>query len=228
MELLTCYDDLKREGNRLSNDDRHHEAIECFDKALEIKPRDADVLIMKGDAFFMSAKYAESIRCFEDVIDVNPDNAVALNSKGFVLHTFGLHQDALEYYDRALAVEPDKYLTLLNKGDLLYETGNYRDAILCYARILASCPNDGSALFGQKRTSEKIHMQKCSDDSHDRTNKPDPATISNDRGRSMYKLGKYQEALQCHDDALATDPDNVVALKGKIKSLEKLIENWKA
>ena len=44
----------------------------------------------------------------------------------------------------------------------------------------------------------------------------------NGQGDSLYKLGKYQDAVQCYEKVLAIEPDYIEALKGKGYSLYRL------
>ena len=50
---------------------------------------------------------------------------------------------------------------------------------------------------------------------------PDYILLS-DKGDSLYRLGKYRDAIQCYERALGIDPDCVNALSGKGHSLEAL------
>ena len=66
----------------LGNND---EAIECYDKALEINPQNADAYYKKGLSLSTIEKYAEAIECYDKALEINPQNADAYYKKGSIV-----------------------------------------------------------------------------------------------------------------------------------------------
>ena len=48
------------------------------------------------------------------------------------------------------------------------------------------------------------------------------ASALNNKGDALYNLGRYQEAMIYYDKALAIDPKNIDAIKGKQQALAAL------
>ena len=67
--------DLLVEGKRLYDARKYEEAIASFDKAIEIKPKFADVWSSKGDALRRLKKYEEAVASFDKAIEIKPKNA---------------------------------------------------------------------------------------------------------------------------------------------------------
>ena len=59
--------------------ERFAEAIECYDKVIQLNPLHADAHNNKGISFYSTEQYPESIECFEKV---------ALIIKRFFVHLF--------------------------------------------------------------------------------------------------------------------------------------------
>ena len=60
-------------------------AIECYDKALEINPQNADAYYKKGLSLSTIEKYAEAIECYDKALEINPQNADAYYKKGSII-----------------------------------------------------------------------------------------------------------------------------------------------
>ncbi|MEQ8225750.1 MAG: tetratricopeptide repeat protein, partial [Candidatus Eremiobacterota bacterium] len=59
-------------GMNLCCEGRYEEAVKCYDKALEINPKNIDVLTKKGTALIDLEDYEESIKCFNSVLEIDP------------------------------------------------------------------------------------------------------------------------------------------------------------
>jgi tetratricopeptide (TPR) repeat protein len=53
----------------LGNND---EAIECYDKALEINPQNADAYYKKGLSLYYLGNNDEAIECYDKALEINP------------------------------------------------------------------------------------------------------------------------------------------------------------
>jgi uncharacterized protein YjbI with pentapeptide repeats len=64
-------------GNALRNEGKYNEAIEYYDKALEINPNYADALNGKGNALRNKGKYNEAIEYYDKALEINPRHPYA-------------------------------------------------------------------------------------------------------------------------------------------------------
>ncbi|CAD8129465.1 unnamed protein product [Paramecium sonneborni] len=60
---------------------KYQEAIECYDKALLINPKNDQIWNNKGHALRNLNKYQEAIECYDKALLINPQNDQALNNK---------------------------------------------------------------------------------------------------------------------------------------------------
>ncbi|MEM2900606.1 MAG: tetratricopeptide repeat protein, partial [Thermoplasmata archaeon] len=64
-------------GTALYNLERYEEALECYDKAIELKPDSEEAWNNKGNTLRKLGKNKEAIDCYDAVLRINPDNAEA-------------------------------------------------------------------------------------------------------------------------------------------------------
>jgi tetratricopeptide (TPR) repeat protein len=84
----------------------YNEAIQCYDKALEIEPNHAYVWIKKASALVDLGKLNEVIQCIDKALEIEPNDAPTWNNKGLVLAKLGKYDEAIQCYDRALEIDP--------------------------------------------------------------------------------------------------------------------------
>jgi tetratricopeptide (TPR) repeat protein len=104
--------DLLNEGKLLSKEGKFIEAIECFDRALDIDSSNVDALICKGAATSGLGKFSEAIECFDRALDIDSGNTGALVNKGVILTNLGKFSEAIEFFDRTLITDPGNKIAL--------------------------------------------------------------------------------------------------------------------
>ena len=102
-------------GNVLTDMERPEEALEAYDKALEL--------------------------CLED----SEIDATAQNRKGNALLDLGRFEEAIECYDKAIELEPRNTSFLLNKGVVLMELDRFDEAEILFTKVLALDPSNDDA-----------------------------------------------------------------------------------
>ena len=80
--------------------DKFQEAIEYFNKVIELNPNDSIVFNNKGLAFYYLQLYEDAIECFDDAIESNSKNTLAYYNKSMALFRLEKYQ---EYLFRAAA-----------------------------------------------------------------------------------------------------------------------------
>jgi len=127
----------------------HEEAIHCYDKALELDPRDAPTWTNKGNSLNSLGRYEEAIHCYDKALELDPHDVIAWTNKGNSLTSLGRYEEALGFFDKALALDPHNVNAWTNKGNSLTSLGRYEDAVHCYDKSLEFDPRDVDAWFGK-------------------------------------------------------------------------------
>jgi tetratricopeptide (TPR) repeat protein len=185
-----------KEGDVLQNQSKHDEAIQAYDKAIEIEPQSEEAWTKKGVALFgsESATADDSVRCFDNAIMINPNYAEAWYQKGWWLDTSVVYafmdggpdardemaRKALECFDEVTRIEPNNTKALEKKGDNLELLGMNTEALLCFDRIISIDPKNNWTVYGAWENKGKIYR----------------------------KLKNYELAVKCYDEAISAYNDD--------------------
>jgi Flp pilus assembly protein TadD len=140
-------DKLCDAGIALNDAGRFAEAVECFLKALELRPDFTDARFNLGNAFAGLGRVDDAIECYRAVLARVPGSADTHSNLGVVLLERGDVDAAMASYERALAIRPDHAEALNNLGTLLEERKRRRDAIALYRRALKADPAAARAAY---------------------------------------------------------------------------------
>src|SRR5918998_1865894 len=86
----------------------YHEAVKCFDSAIEIEKRIEKkpiYLCSKGLALCRLEKNNEAIECYGKAIEINPNLAEAWKDVGLVLKDSGRYKEAVKCYGKAIEID---------------------------------------------------------------------------------------------------------------------------
>ena len=190
--------DWNNKGSALADQGKYDEAIQAYDRAIELEPKNIDAWNNRGEAFHNQAKFDEAIRCFDKAIEIDPQYAAAWNNEGTVLDDQGKYNESISYFDKAIsyfdkAIKLNPMLTARvfnNKGYAFQYLGNYDKAVQAYDDAIALDPNIKEAW--------------------------------NNKGYALYYQGKYDEAIQAFDKATEINPQYAAAWNGKGDALKAL------
>ena len=167
-------------GRILSQYKRFDEAIECYDKAIQVfRPKNFvsgldNIWVNKGVAMGDAGKYSESLECFDKAIEINARNVLAWTVKGINLSILRRHDEALLCLDECIRINPTDSTMWDNKGNILNAIGRYEKAIECYDKSLSLNPNNEITLRSKetainyiKRDKDGLDFQICDLFEHD-------------------------------------------------------------
>ena len=99
--------------------DMNEEAIETFNKAIEIDPRNTEFYLMQAVALHNFSKYEEAIQVLNKGIEIDPKNSEIYDSKAFTLIHLSKHDEAIEASEQAIKLDPKNANFYRNKGSAL-------------------------------------------------------------------------------------------------------------
>jgi glycine betaine/proline transport system substrate-binding protein len=142
-------------------------AIECYDKALEIKPKYDNAWYNKGTTLDNLGRHEEAIVCYDRALEIKPKYVNAWHNKGSTLDNLGRHEEAIVCYDKALEIDPKYVDAWHNKGIALDELGKHEKAIECYDKALEIDPKYVNAWNAKGQALNKLgrHLEalECTD-----------------------------------------------------------------
>jgi tetratricopeptide (TPR) repeat protein len=202
----------------------HVEAVASFDRALRIRPDDAEALYNRALVLKAMKRFDAALIDFERILALHPRDVEALCNCGIVLFELSRFDSAVLSFDRALAIRPDHAQAHNSRGVALHALRRFDEAVASYDRALFLKPdyveafnNRGNALKALERFDEALA-------SYDRALalRPDYAEALNNRGNALMNLGRPDEALAGYDRALALKFDYAEAFNNRGNALLSL------
>jgi tetratricopeptide (TPR) repeat protein len=217
-------------GTALANLGKHQQAIECFDKAIEINPNDVNIWNSKGTALANLGKHQQAIECFDKAIEINPNDVNIWNSKGTAFHYLSKYQQAIECFDKAIEVNPNDADAWSAKGHSLNNLKKYHQAIECFDKAIEINPNDADAWYSKGVAFDYLIKHTEAIECYEKALaiNPDQVCAWYGKGGAFRKVGKHKEAIECYEKALAINPEDALAWYSKGLSLDSLFGHKKA
>ncbi|OPY55200.1 MAG: tetratricopeptide repeat protein [Methanosaeta sp. PtaU1.Bin112] len=116
-------------GDELNAQYKFDDAIQAYDKALEINKSHIAALAGKGEALWNTGRYNESLKSFDEVLNLSPYYVRAWVGKGVAFHSLGNLKESRRSYDRALEIDPKYAMAWNDKAWLFYKQDMYQEAV---------------------------------------------------------------------------------------------------
>lgn len=104
-------------------------AIECYQRALHLRPDSSETLINLGRLYAESGQFDAATDSFTRAIEIDPRDPTALYNLGVVAQDMGRDPEAIELYQRALGLDPLLAEAHYNLATIFDRTGDPRAAI---------------------------------------------------------------------------------------------------
>jgi len=119
------------------------DAIEEFNKAIELDPNNPGYHTGKGLALHELHRYEEAIEEFDKAIERDPNNPIVHNNKGNALCELHRYEEAIEEYNKAIELDPNEPGYHFKKGvALLFDLHRYEEAIKEFEKANELDPNN--------------------------------------------------------------------------------------
>jgi formylglycine-generating enzyme required for sulfatase activity len=112
-------EELNEEGYTLYEKGEYTEALNSFDKAIEIDSSYSSAWTNRGLTLTKLGRYLEAIDSLDEAIEINPFNPVPWNHRGCALYEFGLYEEALYSFDKAIEIDPTYESAQYNRKEVI-------------------------------------------------------------------------------------------------------------
>jgi tetratricopeptide (TPR) repeat protein len=96
---------LLGKGQSMLNLDDAQSAVDCFDQALRVDPRNAEAWVRKGTALEKLQQLDEAVECYDRAIATDDSMTIAYLHKGGLFNRMERYNEALECYEKALRTQ---------------------------------------------------------------------------------------------------------------------------
>jgi len=132
-----------QKGSDFFNQSQYDEALQAYEKAIELDPNLAMAWDGKGDALDFLGRNDEALQAHEKAIELDPNLAMAWNGKGNSLYMQNRYDEALQAYEKAIELDPNLAYAWCGKGTVLYMQRQYDEAIRFYDEAIRLEPEEG-------------------------------------------------------------------------------------
>lgn len=110
------------------------EAINGFNKLIELQPENATFYSERGLVFMYQKLKEKSLADFDHAASLEPSNAYRYSSRAFIKDYFGDQQGAIKDYEKAIELDPNDAVSYNNKGIIEEKLGYKEKAQRSYAK----------------------------------------------------------------------------------------------
>ncbi|GEM_PF-408329 len=190
------------------------QALEFFDKALQLEPMDAGALIGKGVALRQLNRVTEALTCYDLVLQNDSDNVFAWMNKGVLLQTEKRPTEAIQCFDRVLQKEPDNHHALFGKINALKAMNKMEEALHELEVLVLRQPRNPIFLYSLGNTLGQMNQPDSAKKRYEEALDVNPymAEAWNNLGHIHGTQGSPVLALECYRKCLEIDPLEPLAL----------------
>ena len=183
-----------QQADRLLAEKNYSAAIDAYNEILQTDIPSAHLLwTNRGYAFFGLNRYDDMLQSCSQAIAIEPETALAWNCRGEALYNLNKDREALEAFERATTLDSQS-IFWLNKAVVLNRLQQYDRAIAA--------------------SNKAIELSSKSE--------PQTAIAYFQKGQSLLKTNREEQALVAFEQSLASSPNHLPAKQGKAVALYKL------
>ena len=162
------YEALVLKGECLGNLSRRREAIETFEKAVEIEER-GEIYYNIGVCYYEENNLDDAIKYYEKSIELLPDFVSSYINLAVCYGRKFRVEEAMKYAKKAIEINPHIYQPYATLGSCYKELGQYENAVGNYKKCLEIDEKNYEALYGifmsfallsNKENSDKVDKYK--------------------------------------------------------------------
>jgi tetratricopeptide (TPR) repeat protein len=200
-------------GGALLDQGRRDEALQVFDKAVQLKPDDADLWRDLGNALIEAGRSDDAILAFQQALKLDPRHWQAADRAAHLLFQSQRFEEALACFAICDELKPDDFSTVYMRALALGKLKRFDEALAHNKRAhqldpksADTCNNLGNNLRALGRNEEALPW-------YDRSLKLRPGfadTLTN-KAVTLEELCRFDEAIAAYHQALAIDPSHTIA-----------------
>jgi len=133
-KLTHCHPKLKHTlfsslGDFLGSAELYKDALDCYQKALELDQGNASTFLGQGVALGNLERPEEALESLQKALDLDPESVDAWRNRGAVLGNLKRYEEALESLQKALDLDPESVDAWVNRGKTLNNLERYEEAL---------------------------------------------------------------------------------------------------
>ncbi|MBI4607797.1 MAG: tetratricopeptide repeat protein [Candidatus Rokubacteria bacterium] len=138
------------------------QAVEAYQKALELRPFYADAHVGLGDAKAAKGDVDAAVAAYQRALVYNPVNPRVHLSLGKIYYNEkGLYYEAVAAFKKAIELDPEFLEARMGLGEVYEDKGLYQDAIAEYRKVVETEARHTGALYNLALVYEKVDAREA-------------------------------------------------------------------
>lgn len=196
-------------GNALIAQRQFAAALECYEKAIALKPDFAEPHIQRGNALRKLGRFESAVASYDQALTLSPGHAETHCNRAIALKELKQFELAVAGYDRAIALNPAFIAAYANRGVALAALNRHDAAVASFdqantlhAGIAFTHLHRGISLhaLGQYQAAVDAYRQVIALDANS-------AEAHHNLGISLLQLRQHEAAISSFDRAIALKPE---------------------
>ena len=189
------------------------QALQAFDKAVQIRPDDAELRARLAHALVLLQRPAEAIPGFQHALALDPRHWYAASNLAFLLLRSGRLAEALVTFNLCDELQPNHAPTLQGRAETLHGLGRFEEALSDGRRAQALDPGNAEICNDIGVALRKLGRYEEALEWFDRalSLRPGFAAALDNKISALGEMHRFAEIVALYRDVKAIDPGNAVA-----------------
>jgi serine/threonine protein kinase len=195
------------EGDELRKQQRYSQALQAYEEALRMDPRNFYAWNGKGTTLYNQGNYKKALEAYQRATEIDPGNAIVWVSAGLVLHRLQRYQQALVHFERALSID-SRYVAAWNgKADAQLDMNMPEEALSSYEQALIYDHTSFQAWNGMGNARSCLHDFQGAVDAYTNALRVNPSSAVAwcNKAEALIRLGHNKAALDALNEATEMD-----------------------
>ncbi|TMB85294.1 MAG: tetratricopeptide repeat protein [Chloroflexi bacterium] len=195
------------EGDELRKQQRYSQALQAYEEALRMEPRNFYAWNGKGTTLYNQGNYKKALEAYQRATEIDPSNAIVWVSAGLVLNRLQRYQQALVHFERALSIDPHYVPAWNGKADAQLDMNMPGEAIASYEQALIYDPKSFQSWNGLGNARSCLHDFQGAVEAYTYALRENPrsAVAWCNKAEALIRLGHNRAALDALNEATEMD-----------------------
>lgn len=140
---------LLSQGNGFLDSGRYEEALQLYNRAIEIEKDSVPSWVNRGNALLSLKRHQEALESYNQAIALRPNKNEAWYNRGNALSALGRYEEAIRSYNESIVIDPNKFEAWINKGIALTKLQRYQEGLASYDQAISINPNFAAVYYNQ-------------------------------------------------------------------------------
>ncbi len=196
-----------QEGDQLLKQQHYIQALQAYEEALRLDPRNFHAWNGKGTALYHQGNYKKAYDAYQRATEIDAESVVVWVSAGLTLNRMQRYQQALVHFERALTIEPHNAAAWNGKAGAQLDMNLPSEALASYEQALTNDPKSFQAWHGIGNARTALHDYAGAVDAYSRALVVNPRSAVTwcNKAEALIRLGHNRAAIDALNEATELD-----------------------